>query len=320
MLTLPRSILRTVIGCAVSVGAASLDPGPLRAADSAPSGSPAGRPTASPTATVPAKKSDYVTTRARELKPTRLVTYKKVGDLELRLRLFEPSGHQPADRRPCFLAIHGGGWVAGTPTIMYAVGDSFARRGWVVASMEYRFATKDGAATVFDSVRDVRSAVRYLRSHAAELGIDPQKILAGGRSAGGHLAVAAALCDGVDDPQDDPRVSCVPNVLALYSPVIDTSAEGYGHELIGERWRELSPRHLVRPGLPPTLVLHGTRDTVTPVVGAKAFHEAMQKVGNRSELVLHEGGGHSYMMRTEALFLDAMERTARFAAAAGLAK
>jgi acetyl esterase len=280
----------------------------------------ASRPTASATSTAPAKKSDYVTSRARELKPTRLVTYKKVGDLELRLRLFEPAGHRPSDQAPCFLVIHGGGWVAGTPTIMYALGDDFARRGWVVASMEYRFHTKDGATTVFDSVRDARSAMRYLRSHAAELGIDPRKILAGGRSAGGHLAVAAALCDGVDDPQDDKNVSCVPNVLALYSPVIDTSAEGYGHELIGERWQELSPRHLVRPGLPPTLVLHGTGDTVTPVVGAKAFHEAMQKAGNRCELVLHEKGGHSYMMRTEALFQEAMERTARFAAAAGLAK
>jgi acetyl esterase/lipase len=236
------------------------------------------------------------------------------------LHLFEPAGHKPTDRRPCFLVIHGGGWVAGTPTIMYALGDDFARRGWLVASMEYRFAKKDGSTTVFDSVCDARSAMRYLRSRAPELGIDPQKTLAGGRSAGGHLAAACALCDGVDDPQDDLKISCVPNVLALYSPVIDTSAEGYGHELIGDRWKELSPRHLVRPGLPPTLVLHGTRDTVTPVAGAKAFHEAMQKAGNRSELVLHEGGGHSYMMRTEPLFLDAMQRTARFAAAAGLAK
>jgi len=307
--------LRTILFVVALVCAVAPHPG--SAAPASPSQAP--QPTASATSTAPAGKSDYVTTRARLLKPTRTVVYKQVGERGLRLHLFEPSGHRPADRRPCFLAIHGGGWVAGTPTIMYAVGDDFARRGWVVASMEYRFATADGATTVFDSVGDARSAMRYLRSHGAELGIDPQKILAGGRSAGGHLAVATALCDGVDDPHDDKNVSCVPNLLALYSPVIDTSAEGYGHELIGDRWRELSPRHLVRPGLPPTLVLHGTGDGTTPVVGAKAFHEAMQKAGNRCELVLHEKGGHSYMMRTETLFLDAMERTSRFAAAAGLA-
>src|SRR5262245_15030021 len=60
-----------------------------------------------------AKKGDYVTQRSRELKPTRTLVYKTIGRRQLQLHVFEPPGHRPADRRPCFLVIHGGGWVAG---------------------------------------------------------------------------------------------------------------------------------------------------------------------------------------------------------------
>lgn len=282
------------------------------------------------TATVPAadapaasssaapKSTDYALAKSRELEPSRIVIYKKVGDRELQLRTFLPEGWKPEDRRPCFLAVHGGGWVAGTPNVMFCVTDYLARRGWVAVSMQYRLHKPDAGTTVFDSVKDGRSAVRYLRSHADELGIDAQKIVAGGRSAGGHIAVATALFDGIDDPQDPSNVSCVPNALVLFSPVIDTSADGYGKELIGDRWRELSPLHQVRPGLPPTIVFHGKRDTTTPFAGAKAFHEQMLRAGNRCELVASERGSHSYMMRTAELFDDAMSRTMGFLRANGI--
>jgi acetyl esterase len=104
----------------------------------------------------------------------------------------------------------------------------------------------------------------------------------------------------------------------LYSPVIDTSAEGYGKVLIGERWRELSPVHHVHAGLPPTIVFHGKRDNTTPFAGAKAFYDRMLNAGNRCELVESERGGHSYMMRTAELFDEAMRRTRKFLAAQGI--
>jgi acetyl esterase/lipase len=267
----------------------------------------------------PAKPiTDYALRTAKELKPTRTLVYKTLTDRKLELRIFEPDGHKATDQRPCFLVIHGGGWVAGTPDVVYCVASHFARRGWLGVSLQYRVQRADRGTTVFDCVRDGRSAVRYLRSHAKELGIDPGQIVAGGRSAGGHIAVGAALFDGVDEPGEDTTISCVPNALALYSAVLDTSEQGYGKDTIGERWKELSPLCHVRRGRPPTLVLHGIRDTTTPVAGAKAFAEEMLKAGNKCELILNERGGHSYMMRTEPLFEEAMRQTREFLARAGL--
>ena len=111
---------------------------------------------------------------------------------------------------------------------------------------------------------------------------------------------------------DDLKASPVPNALVLLFPVIDTSAEGYGNARIGERWKELSPAHNVRPGLPPTISFHGTADPTTPFKGAQIFHKAMLKAGNRSELVIHEGSDHGYLMRTQPLFDDCLAKTDGF--------
>src|SRR6185436_5286776 len=140
-----------------------------------------------PADAAPPKKpvTDYALRTAKELTPTRAVVYKSGANYQRELRIFESQDHKPADRRPCFLAIHGGGWTAGTPDVMSCVADHFARKGWLGVSMQYRLQRAERGTTVFDSVRDARSAVRYLRAHAAELGIDPNRIVVGGRSAGG---------------------------------------------------------------------------------------------------------------------------------------
>jgi acetyl esterase/lipase len=72
--------------------------------------------------------------------------------------------------------------------------------------------------------------------------------------------------------------------------------------------------------LPPTLVFHGTGDTVTPFAGAKAFHEAMRRAGNRCELDVHEGGVHGYLMRDRALFDDTLRKSDAFLRMHGLLK
>ena len=79
-------------------------------------------------------------------------------------------------------------------------------------------------------------------------------------------------------------------------PVIDTSTDGYGQAKIGDRWRELSPVHNVRGGLPPALIFHGTADAVTPYVGAKTFHDQSIAAGNTSTLITHPGGRHGYII------------------------
>jgi len=259
---------------------------------------------------------DYVNSRLGSPSPDKVIVYKEIADRELELRLFLPEGWKATDKRPCFHIIHGGGWGGMDPSRMYPFAADFAKRHGVVGiSLQYRLykpGTGPGTATVFDCVKDARSSVRYVRAHASKLGIDPGKIIVSGGSAGGHLAAATALLDEVNDDSDDLTVSCRPDAIILLFPVIDTSKEGYGNEKIGERWQELSPVHHVRPGLPPTLTFHGTGDIVTPFAGAKAFHEAMLKTGNRSELDVNEGGDHGYLMREESLYEDTLNKSVLF--------
>lgn len=264
------------------------------------------------------KKPDPVDKLAAALKPTRTVVYKKAGDQELSLHIFNPEGHNPEDARPCFITIHGGGWTGGNPQRMYPFAAHYMKQGWVGISIQYRLHSAKTGVSVYDCVKDARSAVRYVRAHAGEWGIDPQKIVVSGGSAGGHLAAATALFDQVNEEGEDLSVSTVPNALVLLFPVIDCSPEGYGQAKIGETWKELSPVHHVRSGLPPTITFHGTGDTVTPFIGAKTFHEAMLEKENQSELVVNDGGVHGYLMRDRKLLDDTLARSDAFLSGLGL--
>jgi acetyl esterase/lipase len=199
---------------------------------------------------------------------------------------------------------------------MYPFADYFAKLGMVGISVEYRLAAQKpvpGGLTPFDCVQDVKSAIRYLKTHAAEMGIDPEKIVVSGGSAGGHLAVATALFEAVNDPLDDLKMSTMPAAMVLLFPVIDTSAEiGYGNALLGERWKEIDPNSHVRSGLPPTITFHGTGDTVTPFAGAEKFHAAMKAAGNESELVVNQGGVHGYLMFDRKVLDETLGKSAAF--------
>lgn len=253
-----------------------------------------------------------------KLEPSRRIVYKTVGDAQLTLDVFEPAGFARSDRRAAFVSFHGGGWSGGTPRVMYPWTAHAAELGLVGISVQYRL-FKPGTAPVVDCVRDARSALRYVRAHAAELGLDPDRIVANGASAGGHLAAATALFDGPDEPGEDTAVSCRPAALVLFSPVIDTSTEGYGNAKLGASWRDLSPLHHVRAGLPPTITFHGTADGTTPFKGAKLFHEAMLAAGNASELVAVAGEQHTYMFKNAARYAETVRQLDAFLVAHGFA-
>lgn len=249
---------------------------------------------------------------AAKLEPTRKVVYKTVGDRELNLHIFEPEGHQATDKRAVFLAIHGGGWTGGDSRRMYPIADRFRKLGMVGISVEYRLLNRPPGTTVFDCVQDGRSAVRYIRSHAEELGIDPHQIVVAGASAGGHVAAGTALFDGIDEATDDTKVSCRPDALVLFYPVIDTSSAGYGQKKIGDRWQEISPVDRVQKNVPPTIVFHGTGDTVTPYAGAVEFQKKMTELNNNCELISHPNGVHGYFIFDLELYEAAMQRTEQF--------
>ena len=258
---------------------------------------------------------------AAKLQPTRTVVYKTVGTRRLNLHIFEPTGHQPGDRRPVYMAIHGGGWTGGNARKFYPLADHFAKLGMLGISLEYRLMKPQTGTTVLDCVKDARSAVRYLRRHARALGIDPKRIAVAGGSAGGHLAAGTALfdrCPTIDHVTANERtadgalISCQPNLLILYYPVIDTSANGYGQQKIGKLWQELSPVDQVTAKRPPTIIFHGTADTVTPFSGATLFQKRMTQAGNTCQLISHKDGEHGYLIFDLKLFQQAMDRTHAF--------
>jgi len=260
----------------------------------------------------PARRPRSFASMQQELEPTRTVAYKTVDDEKLELHLFYPPHASPADRRPAFVAIHGGGWRSGTPRRFYPYAHCLVAKGYVGVSVGYRLVSPKRGRTVFDCVRDGRSAVRYLRSHAADLGIDPNRITVAGGSAGGHVAAGTALFDGVDDPNDASAVSCAPNALVLLFAVLDTSPAGYGNKLIGPDWKSISPLHQIKPGCPPTLIFHGGKDNVTPLATVRRYAERMTDAKNVCELVIEPDGPHGHLNRDMKLFDQAAERIAAF--------
>ncbi|MCB9954237.1 MAG: prolyl oligopeptidase family serine peptidase [Planctomycetaceae bacterium] len=255
----------------------------------------------------PLGRNDAVGKASETLEPSRQMVYQVIDGKEYYLHLFEPEGLAEKKPVPCFLVIHGGGWTGGEPRRMYPFADYFAKRGMLGVSLHYRLLNKQLGTTVFDCVADGQTAVRFLRTHAEELGIDPDKIVVSGGSAGGHVAAATQFFNGT--PND---VSAKPNGLVLLFPVIDTSSAGYGQAKIGEPWEQLSPVHNVAKGWPPTILFHGTADNVTPFAGAEAFAAAMKESGNTLRFHIHEGGDHGYLMRDEALFQQTLKQTEEF--------
>lgn len=224
-------------------------------------------------------------------------TYKKLPDRELRLHVLKPEGWTAADRRPAIVLYHGGGWTKGTPSVLNDQAAHCATLGLVAILVEYRLLTEPEETPVV-CIRDAKSAMRWVRAHAAELGVDPGRIAAGGGSAGGHLAAATALLPGHDDPEDDLAVSPRPQALVLFNPVIDNGPGGWAHNRVKGRHQEFSPAHNVTADAPPTLILSGTADTTARPKFLQKFAAAMQAAGARCELRLYEDGTHGFYRKS----------------------
>ena len=221
--------------------------------------------------------------------------YKKVGERELKLTVVNPPDWKSSDQRPAMVFFHGGGWVGGGPTQFTLHSEYLATRGMVCVQVEYRLIAKGDQGPPIDCVHDAKSAMRWVRSHAGELGIDPNGIGAGGGSAGGHLAAFAGMVEGLDDPQDDVKISPKANALVLFNPVFDNGPEqGWGYGRVGERFKEFSPAHNISADDPPAIVLLGTKDKLIPVAVVERFKSNMKKAGVRCEAVFYAGQGHGF--------------------------
>jgi acetyl esterase/lipase len=218
--------------------------------------------------------------------------YKTTASRPLYLYTLQPSPALPG-MHPAIVFFFGGGWVGGTTDQFADQAQYFALRGFVTVLADYRVKHKDNS-TPFDSVRDARSAMRWLRKHAKELHIDGNRIVASGGSAGGHLAGATAILSGIDDLSDDLSVSPSPVALVLFNPVLDTTETGYGASQIGPSAKELSLTHHLSRNLPPTILFHGTNDHTVPFANAVEFTRVAKTYGADCELVPFTGADHGF--------------------------
>lgn len=250
-------------------------------------------------------------------KPDEVIQYKQIDDVELTLHLFKPEGWEAGDRRPAIVFFFGGGWVGGTPSQFYGQSDYLASRGMVAICADYRTRSKH-ETTPRECVKDGKSAIRYVRAHADELGVDPERIAAAGGSAGGHVAAATATVtkEGFDESSDDLTISCQPNALVLFNPVYDNSANGYGNDRVKEYWEDFSPMHNLTKETPPTIVYLGTEDKLIPVATAEEYKRRMDANQTRSDLHLYEGMAHGFFNRGEA-YQDTLRKTDEFLASLG---
>ena len=224
--------------------------------------------------------------------PDQLV-YKTIDTVQLVMQFSYP-GNMDKDRQyPAIIFFFGGGWKGGSIDQFKPQAAFFAERGMIAVRADYRVESRHGT-TPFEAVKDAKSAIRFLREHARELQIDPQRIVASGGSAGGHLAAATGCVPGLEEASEDLSVSSTPDALVLFNPVFDNGPEGYGYERIGERYPEISPLHNIGPGSPPTIVFLGTEDRLIPVSTAEHYKASMEKAGNRCDLFLYEGEGHGF--------------------------
>ncbi len=253
--------------------------------------------------------------------------YATPGGTQLKAYVFSPE-KPGGERRPAIVLLHGGGWTMGEPQWAFSRARHFAERGMVAIAAQYRLSDQK-AITPIEAMEDASAVIRWMRVRAGSLEIDPNRIAAYGWSAGAHLAASAAVFDiGVFGES----VSASPNALVLVSPAVSLMSDGWVQRLLGDRKqaRDISADEHVRKGLPPTLILQGNVDTVTPLAGAKRFCERMRAAGNTCELYVYEGFGHLFtpagipddgMPRPDpATSADAAERADRFLESLGFLK
>ena len=213
------------------------------------------------------------------------------GGVDLKAYVFSPAADGKGEPRSAIVLFYGGGWAQGEPAWAFARARHFAEQGMVAVAAEYRLSDQK-SITPIDAMADARAAIRWMRSQATTLRIDPRRIAAYGWSAGAHLAASAAIFEDAAAGAPSAR----PDALVLVSPAVSLVSDQWFQRLLGTRGKasDFSPDLHVREGLPPTLILQGSTDTVTPLAGVRRFCERLVAARNTCEMHVYEGFGHLF--------------------------
>lgn len=227
-----------------------------------------------------------------ERKGHEIQVYKTEKGLQLEAHIFKPDDFDPRTSYPTLAAFHGGGWQAGHAGWTFGSAEHAAMHGMIGIAIEYRLSNRADVTPV-EAMEDTRDAIRWIRKHAATLGVDKNRIVGKGLSAGGHLISSISVVQ--EDVEGEE--SSVPNALVLISPAIDTQ-DGYFKSLLheGTNASQLSALENLEPGLniPPTLILQGRTDRVTPTSFAKQYKNKMDSLGYDCQLKIYENCGHIF--------------------------
>jgi acetyl esterase/lipase len=234
------------------------------------------------------------------------IVYTKAGETELKLDLAHPpEGNGPF---PAVIAIHGGAWRGGSKDTNRVLLDNLAREGYVAISPQYRFCPQEPFPA---QVYDVKAAVRWLKAHAEDYHVDPNRVGAIGFSAGAHLALMLGVTgpdDGLEgqcSPEDpDTKIRAVVNFFGptdLRASDIPTVSRGLVRDFLGgtpqekpEAAAKASPLTFVSEGDAPVLTFHGTKDPLVPYSQATKLSDALTKAGVSGRVILLIGAGHGW--------------------------
>jgi len=270
--------------------------------------------------------------------------YKRVGNLELKLEVFEPCTLLSGGASPAIVCIHGGGWHVGRKEWFRVHARYFAQRGMVAFSINYRLVNvlqgiKDSENPVMlvDAIEDCKSAIRFIRANAVKFGVDPSKVGIMGDSAGAHMAAIIAGADFFDNTNEDLSISSKPDFAILcngiYSllrddiwnqkmsdtPLSATEIKariglGLGNEISNSDVRNyiLSPISFCETFKGDCLLLHGTADTVVPIEQSYEFSNRLKKSGVNCKCLSIIGAQHAFVLpwyhTEEKIIVDAMRK------------
>ncbi|HRN54050.1 MAG TPA: alpha/beta hydrolase [Gemmatimonadaceae bacterium] len=220
--------------------------------------------------------------------PTARAAYAVAGADTLYLDHFAPPiGADSAARRPAVLLLHGGGWTDGDPSWVHPAAAAFAVGGFEAFAVQYRLS--DSATTPLEAIADVCTALRWTRLQADSLGIDAERVAVYGVSAGGHLA-ASTVTIGCPASLGERGA----DALLLLSPAVDVEGDAHFGRLLRGRAaaRDVSPAANGRDGMPPTVLIQGAEDSLTPLGGAQRFCLLLAAQRQTCDLRVYDGLGH----------------------------
>lgn len=218
--------------------------------------------------------------------------YKTSGGVERKMEIYFPPNHDPAKTKvPGLILFHGGGWQGGELSQFRYACAYFASRGLVCATAEYQMLGKSGIEKLGKGesrkrvcVTDAKSAIRWFKQNAAQLGMDPSRVITGGGSAGGHISALATMNPGLNDPADPKDID--PNVVAYlwFNPAFEAND-------INDS--EIDILTHLKADLPPAIVFFGDKDSWK--VGWDVAYKKWKTLGTKSiDLRIAPGQSHSF--------------------------